>query len=57
MHSYERAQKKLSELYNKKYDWNRMSLVNIANSGLFSSDRTIQEYVRDIWFKGCGINE
>ncbi len=53
MHTYERAQKKLSELYQKKHEWNRMSLVNIANSGLFSSDRTIKEYGRDIWFKGC----
>ena len=54
---YERAQRELSELYKKKYDWNRMSLINIANSGVFSSDRTIKEYGRDIWFRGCEINE
>ena len=27
-------------------------LMNIANSGVFSSDRTIAEYAKDIWFKG-----
>ena len=30
-----------------------MALINIANSGIFSSDRTISEYAEDIWFKGC----
>ena len=54
--SYEKAQRRLSELYKNKYDWNKMSLINIANSGAFSSDRTIKEYGRDIWFKGCEIN-
>ncbi|MGL5693286.1 MAG: glycogen/starch/alpha-glucan phosphorylase [Peptostreptococcaceae bacterium] len=54
---YERAQRDLSELYKKKYEWNKMSLANIANSGAFSSDRTIKEYGRDIWFKGCEIND
>ena len=34
-----------------------MSLINIANSGVFSSDRTIKEYGDDIWFKGCEKNE
>ena len=29
--------------------WNGMSLVNIARSGRFSSDRAIQEYAKDIW--------
>ena len=29
--------------------WNRMSLVNIAKSGYFSSDRAVSEYERDIW--------
>ena len=28
-----------------------MSLINIANSGIFSTDRTISEYARDIWYK------
>ena len=34
-----------------------MSLINIANSGVFSSYRTIKEYGIDIWFRGCEINE
>ncbi|MBR4004925.1 MAG: glycogen/starch/alpha-glucan phosphorylase, partial [Treponema sp.] len=32
-----------------KKKWAKMALMNIANSGKFSSDRTIQEYVDDIW--------
>jgi len=32
--------------------WRRMCLVNIANAGFFSSDRTIAEYNRDIWQLG-----
>ena len=38
--------------YLNKGKWNRMMLVNIARSGFFSSDRTIQEYNRDIWHLG-----
>ena len=33
-------------------DWRRRCLINIANAGLFSSDRTIAEYDRDIWHLG-----
>ncbi len=43
------AQKKASELYNDKTRWNRMSLINIANSGIFSADRSIKEYAENIW--------
>lgn len=57
MLNYEEAQAKINELYKDKEKWNRMSLINIANSGMFSTDRTISEYTKDIWFKGCGINE
>ena len=35
--------------YADKKGWARKALINIANSGKFSSDRTIEEYVRDIW--------
>ena len=51
--SYAQAQNKLGKLYRDKEKWNRMSLINIANSGIFSSDRTIREYMEDIWFKEC----
>ena len=41
---------KLVNIYhNDKMLWNKMSLCNIANSGYFSSDRTIEEYNKDIW--------
>ncbi len=47
--SYVKAQEKLATLYQDKKKWAQMALINIANSGKFSSDRTIEEYVRDIW--------
>ena len=50
---YAESQQKISNLYKDKIKWNKMSLINIANSGIFSSDRTINEYIEDIWFKGC----
>lgn len=50
---YAEAQQRISNLYKDKINWNKMSLINIANSGIFSSDRTINEYIEDIWFKGC----
>ncbi len=43
------AQKKASELYGDKQRWNKMSLNNIANSGIFSADRSIAEYANNIW--------
>lgn len=56
MENYIEAQQKINKLYKQKEKWNSISLVNIANSGIFSSDRTISEYAKDIWFKGCEIN-
>ena len=49
--NYIEAQKKINNLYKDRENWNRMSLINIANSGIFSTDRTINEYVKDIWYK------
>lgn len=43
------AQKEISERYNERKKWLHSSAVNIANSGYFSSDRTIQQYASDIW--------
>ncbi len=43
------AQKKASELYRDSAVWNRMSLMNIAKSGIFSSDRSIDDYAKKIW--------
>lgn len=47
--SYVQAQEKVAKAYADKKNWARMTLLNIANSGKFSSDRTIEDYVRDIW--------
>ena len=47
--AYVAAQEKVNELYQDKQRWARMCLVNIAQSGYFSSDRTIEDYVSDIW--------
>lgn len=46
---YRKAQKKASKLYSDRDKWNRMSLINIANSGIFSADRSIAEYAENIW--------
>ena len=43
------AQEKVGELYKNRLKWLEMSAVNIARSGWFSSDRTIQEYAENIW--------
>ena len=50
-YSYIKAQKSLQELYRNQDLWNKISLKNTACSGFFSSDRTIEEYINDIWFK------
>ncbi len=43
------AQEKASALYNDRNKWNQMSLINIAESGIFAADRSIADYARDIW--------
>ncbi|MGI1679937.1 MAG: glycogen/starch/alpha-glucan phosphorylase [Cellvibrionaceae bacterium] len=47
--SYVDAQQKVGEAFNDKTKWTRMSILNTAHSGKFSSDRTISEYAKDIW--------
>lgn len=47
--SYASTQEKVEALYQDKKKWNASSVINIANSGYFSSDRTISEYATDIW--------
>lgn len=46
---YRRAQNELNSLYLDRPTWNRMSLMNIANAGIFSADRSVYDYARDIW--------
>ncbi|MDF2951312.1 MAG: glycogen/starch/alpha-glucan phosphorylase [Anaerocolumna sp.] len=47
--SYEAAQKQVEIAYQNKNSWAKSALLNTANAGKFSSDRTIEEYVKDIW--------
>lgn len=47
--SYRAAQGKVSESYRDVLLWNKMSLVNIAEAGFFSADRSVTEYAENIW--------
>ena len=47
--SYIDVQKEVGTTYQDPDLWNRMSIINVANSGWFSSDRTIQQYADEIW--------
>ena len=47
--SYIDAQKRVEDAYRDQDHWTKMSIINCANSGKFSTDRTISEYNRDIW--------
>ncbi|WP_125153546.1 glycogen/starch/alpha-glucan phosphorylase [Clostridium rectalis] len=47
--SYVKAQDRIDKLYKNKSIWQQMSIINIANSGVFSSDNTVKEYAKDIW--------
>lgn len=47
--SYAEAQKKVEEAYRDESGWAKSAILNVSCSGKFSSDRTIEEYVKDIW--------
>ncbi|MBE0468976.1 MAG: glycogen/starch/alpha-glucan phosphorylase [Methyloprofundus sp.] len=47
--SYIDAQKRVEDAYRDQQHWTRMSIMNVAHSGKFSSERTINEYNQDIW--------
>ena len=47
--SYVQAHEKVDSIYRNKSQWQKMSITNIAHSGVFSSDRTIMEYASGIW--------
>ena len=49
LNSYIEAHERIEKLYQDKDRWAKMCIMNIAGSGYFSSDRTIKEYIRDIW--------
>ena len=47
--SYVEACQKIENLYQDKKHWAHMAIINIAQSGYFSSDRTINDYANNIW--------
>lgn len=47
--AYIAAQKVVDETYKDKQKWTKMSILNALRTGKFSSDRTIQEYAKNIW--------
>lgn len=47
--SYAEAQKRIDKAYRDEAWWAKAAMLNVAKSGKFTSDRTIEEYVRDIW--------
>lgn len=47
--SYMDAQDKVDELYRDQEEWTRRSILYTASNGFFSSDRTIEQYAREIW--------
>ena len=47
--SYVECQERVSGAYRDRTSWTRMSIVNCASVGRFSSDRSVREYCRDIW--------
>ena len=47
--AYQCAQQYVSECYKDVTKWNKMSLHNIAGAGIFSADRSVEDYARDIW--------
>ncbi|MDE7360077.1 MAG: glycogen/starch/alpha-glucan phosphorylase, partial [Lachnospiraceae bacterium] len=49
LEDYIKTKDKMMADYEDQKKWRKMMLVNIAKAGFFSSDRTIEEYNRDIW--------
>ncbi|MCA9265502.1 MAG: glycogen/starch/alpha-glucan phosphorylase, partial [Planctomycetales bacterium] len=49
LRSYIDEQRRVNDVYQDQDAWNRMSILNSANSGWFSSDRTISQYAQEIW--------
>ena len=47
--SYSAAERRMTETYNNRDQWNRMSLMNVARSGIFAADRSVAEYADNIW--------
>ena len=48
-HTYRQAEERMAKTYADPAAWNRMSLLNIARSGIFAADRAVAEYAENIW--------
>ncbi|HJD51088.1 MAG TPA: glycogen/starch/alpha-glucan phosphorylase, partial [Candidatus Rothia avistercoris] len=46
---YDRAQQEVEEAYRDTERWQRMAVLNIARMGYFSSDRSVREYMTEVW--------
>ncbi len=55
--AYVKAHEKINELYKDQQKWLHMSIVNVAKSGFFTTDRTMKEYNEDIWHLETIVNE
>lgn len=47
--SYVKKQEEVENIYNRPEEWNRRAIINVANMGRFSSDRSIRDYAEKIW--------
>ena len=47
--SYCAAEQRMADTYARSEEWNRMSLINIARSGIFAADRAVAQYADTIW--------
>ncbi|WP_366931466.1 glycogen/starch/alpha-glucan phosphorylase [Thiocapsa sp.] len=47
--AYLECQDRISEVYDRPAEWDRMSILNVARMGRFSSDRSVREYAERIW--------
>jgi starch phosphorylase len=58
MRSYSEAQARLGQFYLNQPAWARAAILNVASSGKFSSDRTVEQYANEIWgVKPCPVEE
>ena len=55
--SYLKAQEKIDKMYKNKSSWAKSAIINTAKMGKFNSDRSIEDYVKNVWhLKSCKIN-
>jgi starch phosphorylase len=47
--AYVKKQEEVEEIFNQPEEWNRRAIINVANMGHFSSDRSIRDYAEEIW--------